>query len=122
VRKALSKVVSAQAMASTFNGPACGLDQDFAYSFQVNCTGSSLGGTFKLQSSLDYNPGLPQSGGGANSGNWADIPNTSVTIAAAGIFRLIDPLPASYPYVRIVYTAAMSDSGNADVYFFTRGF
>lgn len=122
MRKALDRVLSAQSLASTVTGPACGLDQDFGYSIQaIYSTAGTLAGTFKLQASLNYNPGTPQSGGAYNAGDWADIDGSSVLISGAGTW-IWEDAQAMYPWVRLVYTAAGGDSGSLTQYFFTRGF
>lgn len=122
MRKTLDKIISAANMNADIVGPAMGLDQDFGYAVQANYTTSgSLGGTFKLQASLDYNPGTPQSGGAFNAGNWVDISGSPETISGAGTF-IWNAEGTFYPWVRLIYTHFSGDTGSLDVYFFNRGF
>lgn len=78
-------------------------------SYQLVWTGTPTG-TFSIQGSLDYNPGLPQSepDGAKNNGTWTTIPaedalgGPPVASGSAGqILADLSQLP--YPYVRVIY-------------------
>lgn len=45
--------------------------------YQINFSGVPTG-TININGSLDYNPGLPQTGGVQRNGNWTTITNTSL--------------------------------------------
>ncbi len=108
--------LTAQSMAASFNSNPLNLTNMIGVSIQANYTGSSLGGTFKLQGSVDH---VENNNNVQNAGNWLDIPNSSVTISATGNYAW-DDVPTAFPYVRVVYTAAMSDSGSCDLWAFTK--
>lgn len=68
-------------------------------------------GTFSVQGSVDYNPGLPQSepDGAQSNGTWTSLPvldtsgNPPVASGSAGqILCDLNQLP--YPFIRIQYT------------------
>lgn len=80
---------------------------------QLQWTGTPTG-TFTVQGSLDYNPGLPQSGGatgGANAGVWTTINavdqsgNPPVAAGAPGQI-LMNLQELCFPWLRIQYTNA----------------
>lgn len=83
--------------------------------YQLQWSGAPVG-SFKIQGSLDYNPGLPQSGGAANAGTWADLaitnPLTGVTASSfsttLGSPILINLNQLGFPYIKVVYTNASS--------------
>lgn len=122
MRKAVSRFISAADMSADITSNPIGLDQDFGYAIEaVYTTSTSLGGTFTLQASIDYNPGTPQSGGTANAGNWVTIDGSSTKIAGAGAF-IWNVEIAMYPYVRLVYTHQAGDTGSLNAFYQTRGF
>lgn len=68
------------------------------YSFTGNTTGQ-----IDVQLSNDYNPGLPESAGGANNGTWTSIvqtsPNTLPSVVGSGtssVFINLDQICAAY--------------------------
>ncbi len=62
-------------------------------------------GTFDVQGSVDFNLGLPESGGGLNAGTWTSI-TLSATVSAAGTpsTALINLSQLAFPYIRLQYT------------------
>lgn len=90
---------------------------------ELEWTGTPTG-TFQFQGSLDYNPGLPQTGGTANAGNWVNIPVVDAAgnpIAASGTAgnALIKLDEAEYPWVQVVYTNS-SGAGVLNGYIITK--
>lgn len=71
---------------------------------QLQWTGTPSG-TFQVQGSLDYNPGLPQSGGTANAGTWTNI-TLSPTPGASGSAGqiLINMNQLGFPWIQVTYT------------------
>lgn len=113
-------MVSASSMAVNITTAGQQLNQMFGYAIQAFYTTSgTLGGTFKLQSSVDYL--LDGNGNVLNSGHWDDVPGSSLLIAAAGsnTWNVAD---INYPFVRLVYTHFSGDTGSLTANFFGRGF
>lgn len=78
--------------------------------FQLQWSGNPTG-TFQVQGSLDYNPGLPQSGGAANAGVWTSVPvadGGGAPPQASGSSGqiLMDLTEFAFPWIRIQYTNA----------------
>lgn len=78
--------------------------------YQLQWSGSPVG-TFAVEISLDYNPGLPQSAGAMNPGQWNTVPavdslgNPPVAAGSAGLLN-IGIMQAEAPWIRIQYTNA----------------
>jgi len=92
-----------------------------SFSMQINVTGSPYG-TFDVQGSLDYNPGLPQSEGMYNTGNWVSLtlsPTPAVTGSATSI--LLDIQNPSFPWIRLSYTNSTS-SGQFDAWICSKSY
>lgn len=89
-------------------------------SVQFNWTGIPTG-TFAIQGSIDYSPGVPQGGGPANPGNWNSITLSPVpTAAGSGSFTyLLDLNELSFPWLRAQYTNS-SASGALTGYLFAK--
>lgn len=78
--------------------------------YAVSWTGNPVG-TFQVQGSVDYKPGLPQSdvGGPQNNGTWTTVPavdasgNPPAATGTAGQI-LMNLVGLCFPFVRLVYT------------------
>lgn len=71
--------------------------------------GGNSSGTIDIQVSNDYNPGLPESGGGANSGTWTSVtqtaPNTlPLTVSSGMTSAAINMNLSSFAWLRTQYT------------------
>lgn len=83
--------------------------------YQVNFSGSPVG-TFDVQVSMDYQPGLSPNDQPANAGNWISLPlSTAITASGSAGSAYIDLNQLSSPYIRIVYTRT-SGTGSLDAY------
>lgn len=76
--------------------------------YELSWTGTPTG-TFTVQGSISYNPGNPQSGGGANAGVWTTITvtdqNGNAPAAAGAPGQVLMNLnELSFPYIRVQYT------------------
>lgn len=118
MRVALVQLVTSGDMSGDVTSSPQQLDQAIAYGIQaVFTTSGTLGGTFKLQSSINYQ-NVPY--GAPVTGNWDDISSSSVTIAAAGSYTWSYNLPPGFRWVRLVYTHLGGDTGTLNAYFFER--
>lgn len=76
--------------------------------YQLSWTGNPVG-TFAVQVSADYNPGLPQTDGALNNGTWTTVPavdqsgNPGAASGSAGVL-LYDLQEISAPFIRVQYT------------------
>lgn len=72
---------------------------------QLQWTGSPTG-TFQVEGSLDYNPGLTQTDGGANPGQWTPLTLTPAPVAtgASGGLILLNLNQLAFPWIRVQYT------------------
>lgn len=64
-------------------------------------------GSFDVQGSIDFNLGLPQSGGQANQGTWTSIPITpafNATGSGGANYGLVNMSQLGFTYTRFVYT------------------
>lgn len=92
-----------------------------SYAIELVWTGTPTG-IFAVQGSVDYNPGLPQSAGTANAGNWVNIPvvdvnNATPTAAGAAGVSLINMNQLAFPWIRVKYTnSAGSGSLTATIF------
>lgn len=71
--------------------------------------GGNSTGTIDIQISNDYNPGLPESGGGANSGTWTSLtqtsPNTLPLVVGSGTSNAsINLNQLGFAWLRTQYT------------------
>lgn len=74
----------------------------------LNYTGTP-NGTFSVQGSNDYNPGLPQSAGTVNAGTWVALSLSPAPVAsgsAANILLNLNQL--AFPWIRVQYTNTSS--------------
>lgn len=76
---------------------------------QLQWTGTPTG-TFSVQGSLDYSPGLPQTAappGGANPGTWTPITLSPAPVASgsSGVI-LLNLNQLAFPWIRVQYTNA----------------
>lgn len=112
------KFVAAQSMAANITSRAINLDQVFAYSIQaVYTTSGTLGGTFTLEASVDHSEDI--NGNTLVAGNWVTIEDSDETISGAGTF-IWNVSNANYPFVRLVYTKAMGDTGTLNAFVWVR--
>jgi hypothetical protein len=76
---------------------------------QLKWTGTPTG-TFTVDGSLDYNPGLPQSGappGGANNGTWTSLVLSPAPVASGAAGNILLNLnQLAFPWIRVTYTNA----------------
>ena len=89
---------------------------------QYNWIGNPTG-TFTIQGSLDYNPGLPQtqglSGGPAN-GSWNAITLTPSPATSSGSATyLVNMNQLAFPYIQTIYTNS-TGSGVLNAYIFAK--
>lgn len=95
---------------SVFTSSATSIIYRDSLAYQFNWTGNPTG-TFQIQGSVDYNPGLPQSAGTFNSGNWNPVTITPTPTAASGSATyLVNMNQLAFSYARFQYTNA-SGSG-----------
>lgn len=88
---------------------------------QFNWTGNPVG-TFNLQGSLDYNPGLPQTDGTANAGTWNTVTlSPTATIGSGQSTYLINAFDLGFPFVRAQYTNT-SSQGAVTGYIFSKSY
>lgn len=74
--------------------------------YQAAWTGIPTG-SFDVQGSIDFNPGLPESGGSSNNGTWTSIsisPAFNATGSGGASFGLINLSQLGFAYTRLVYT------------------
>lgn len=74
--------------------------------YQAAWTGIPTG-SFDAQGSIDFNPGLPESGGSQNNGTWTSIPITpafNATGSGGASFGLINMSQLGFAYTRMQYT------------------
>lgn len=75
-------------------------------SYQAAWTGIPTG-TFDVQGSIDYNPGLPESAGPTNAGTWDSIPLTpspAATGSGGANHVLMNLNQLGFAYTKVVYT------------------
>lgn len=108
--------------ATTVTSSATSISRRNGFSMQVNVTGTPVG-TFDIQGSVDYNPGLPQSEGSYNAGNWVSISPLSATptVSGAATSILFDMQAVTFPWIRISYTNSTS-SGQFDAWIFSKSY
>lgn len=98
--------------ANTITSSATGVLYRDTVGYQFQWTGNPVG-AFTIQASLDYNPGLPQSAGAYNAGQWFTLPFqnsvgaivTSISIGSGSAQPVgigIAQCPA--PWIQAVYT------------------
>lgn len=82
--------------------------------YQVNWSGAPQG-TVSILGSVDYNPGLPQSAGGARSGNWTTITSQAV---GSGVSQpiLFNLNQLAFPWTQVQYTSSTA-TGVMSVWF-----
>ncbi len=96
----------------TITSSATGVLYRDTVGIQLQWTGNPVG-TFTVQGSLDYNPGIPQSAGSLNAGQWFTLPFsnsagaivTSITIGSGSAQPVgigIEQIPSAW--VQTVYT------------------
>lgn len=74
--------------------------------YQAAWTGMPTG-AFDAQGSIDFNPGLPESGGSSNNGTWTSIPISpafNATGSGGATFGLINLSQLGFSYTRLQYT------------------
>jgi hypothetical protein len=103
--------VSAQPMNVNFSSPAFLVERVLNFAFQVDFTGSTITGTFKLQGSCDPTDNVPANSVNPKVTNWSDITGSAAAITAAGDFLWTVALPG-YNYVRLVYTDTSGGTSN----------
>jgi hypothetical protein len=118
------KICSSMSMtgATTVTSSATSIERRNGFSIQANVTGTPVG-TFDIQGSVDYNPGLPQSEGILNNGNWVSISPLSATPAVTGSATsiLFDMQGVTFPWIRLSYTNSTS-SGQFDAWIFSKSY
>lgn len=83
--------------------------------YQVNFTGA-VAGTLRVNGSIDYNPGAPQSGGAFNAGNWVTI--TSQTVGSGSTQPYLFNLnQLAVPWTQLQFVGSSSATGSMSVYF-----
>lgn len=92
--------------------------------YQFNWTGGIPSGSFSIQGSLDYNPGIPTAenpSGGANPGTWNSITlSPSPAATGSGSYSYLVALQqVTWPYLRAQYTNT-SGSGLLTGYIFAK--
>lgn len=105
---------------TTITSLASNISYKDSIAYQLNWTGIPTG-TFSVQGSVDYNPGLPQSNGGFNPGHWTAL-TLSPSPAATGSGSsqiLINMNQLAFPWIRIQYTNTTS-SGVLSGYLFAK--
>lgn len=90
----------------------------------VGYSGSFTGapvGTFSVQASVDYQPGLAPTDYPINAGNWVTLPlNAAVTASGSPDNFFIDITLISAPWIRLVYTPT-SGTGTLSVWVVGKG-
>ena len=89
--------------------PLISLVSDILYkdsiSYETSWTGTPTG-TFEVQGSNSYNPGLPQSGGGYNAGIWTDLPFPGLTQPAGASGQILFNMnQVCFRWLRLSYTS-----------------
>ena len=107
-------------MLSTLQSPPTnisGLD-DVGYS--LSWTGTP-NGTFTVQVSLDYSPGLAPTDYPINAGTWSTLTlSTAITASGSPDNAFIDVTLVSAPWIRLVYTPS-SSTGTLSVWVCGKG-
>ena len=114
------------AMASTdvLTSTPTGIQYKDSFAVHLIWTGTPVG-TFAIQGSVDYNPGLPQSGAGPyNAGHWEPLPlvdQFGIAPVAAGSANsnLINLEFMGFPWIRAVYTNA-SGTGVLNIWIYAK--
>lgn len=101
-------VDSSKSLATNYTSPPISLDQQWGLSIQALWTGAPVG-AFKLQTSLNYQPGGPMSRAPANAGTWDDYPGSSQNSSGANSCSW-DITTTASRWIRVFYAAA-SGSG-----------
>lgn len=73
-------------------------------------------GTFDVQGSVDWNLGVPPSGGGRNLGTWTSVTLSPAANVSGSSSILINMSQLAFPYMRLVYTNS-TGSGVISAYF-----
>ncbi len=110
--------VTNQSMAANIASAATEINLFYGYAVQADYTGSSLGGVLAIQGSVDHRQ--DPSGNVLNAGNFVTITDSPVTISGAGSY-IWNIRESNYSYFRLIYTAAMSDSGTLNAYSTIKG-
>lgn len=99
------------------------INQQFGYAIQANyATSGTLAGTLQLQCSLDYQEDPLRNV--TNVGTWIPIPNSAKVISQSDSPKsyVWNVESVYYPWVKVTYTHAGSDSGSLKILYFGRGF
>lgn len=97
-----------------------GIQYKDSVGYQFQWTGTPAG-SFAIQTSADYNPGLPQSGGAYNAGNWNSYSLSPAPVASGSgsYLATVEISQCSMPWIRAQYTNS-SSSGVLTGYIFCK--
>lgn len=119
MKNAKKQIVTAASMAADIVSKAINLTAKLAYSVQANsATSGTLGGTFSLEGSIDYQEDLL--GNVINPGTWNTVAGSQQTIAAAGVSSW-DTFQSGFPWIRLRYTHFSGDTGTLNAFAYVKG-
>ncbi len=108
-----TKVLSAQSLAASFNGPSTNIQFLDRVGISINVTTSDAVGEFKLQGRIS-----PSAQDGASlgpSGEWSDLDVDTMTISSVDKSIVIDVLNTGLIEIRVSYTRT-GGTGTCDVW------
>lgn len=106
---------TSKSLAATFTTTPTVLAYQDNIAFQINVTTSDSTGTFAVQASMDYDPGV--NGSTAVTGNWVDLTLSGVpTVAATDDQMVISMNQVPYKSLRLKYTSTIAGTGTCAIY------
>lgn len=106
---------AAKSLAASFTTTPTIINYQDNIAFQINVTTTNSTGTFSIQASMDYEPGVNGSGPAA-AGNFADLTlSGSPTVAAANDVITISMNQVPYKALRLSYTSTIAGTGTAAI-------
>lgn len=112
------QIVTNGNMSSMVNSLIIPLDQIFGCTLQANYSGSQLTGTFTVQTSVDHKQDI--NGNILTSGIFVPIAGSPVTITGNGTW-IWNINGSMYPYIQLVYSPGLGDSGTLNAYASIKG-
>jgi hypothetical protein len=120
MRVMLDQIVTDGDMSEDITSSVQQLNQGFGFSVQADyTTQGTLAGTLSLEASLDHQ--IDINGNVLVQGNWVTVQDSTQALNGSGSF-IWNVTSSMFPFVRLVYDSADSDTGTLNAFLFERAF
>lgn len=120
MRVMLDQIVTDGDMSGDITSSVQQLNQGFGFSIQANYTTlGTLGGSLFLEASVDHQ--IDINGNVIVAGNWVTVQDSTEALTGSGSF-IWNVTSSMFPFVRLAYATAPSDTGTLNAFVFERAF